>query len=128
MVVMRGCGGDNNDDRDTHGVDNNNTGGGRLIQSSEEYNTPDNWISSNFLLRLMDVGKSFFLITDDGLIFEYISIESAWIWLRHESSTAMKGVSSNYNGSLFMVDTQGSLLLIEHLKKRIIGLALPGIE
>ncbi|KAG4987413.1 hypothetical protein JHK82_029784 [Glycine max] len=95
------------------------SGGGRLIQSSEEYNTPDNWISSNFLLRLMDVGKSFFLITDDGLIFEYISIESAWIWLRHESSTAMKGVSSNYNGSLFMVDTQGSLLLRERSGKEL---------
>lgn len=80
-----------------------------MIQSSEEYKIPNNWISSNFRLRLVDEGKSFFLITD-GLIFEYISIESAWIWLRHESSTAMKGVLSNYNGSLFMVDTHGSLL------------------
>ncbi|KAK7343029.1 hypothetical protein VNO80_25991 [Phaseolus coccineus] len=87
---------------------------GRLIQSSEEYNyVPDNWISTNFHLRLMDEGKSFFLITDDGLIFEYICIESAWIWLRHESFTPMKGILSNYNGSLFMIDTRGSLLLRE---------------
>ncbi|KAK7366659.1 hypothetical protein VNO80_08654 [Phaseolus coccineus] len=95
------------------------TSGGRLIQSSEEYNhVPDNWISSNFRLRLMDVGKSFFLITDDGLIFEYICIESAWIWLRHESFTPMKGILSNYNGSLFMVDTRGSLLLREKEEAR----------
>ncbi|KAK7343030.1 hypothetical protein VNO80_25992 [Phaseolus coccineus] len=88
--------------------------GGRLIQSSEEYNyVPDNWISTNFHLRLMDVGKSVFLITDEGLIFEYICIESAWIWLRHESFTPMKGILSNYNGSLFMIDTPGRLLLRE---------------
>ncbi|KAL5182015.1 hypothetical protein HKD37_01G002787 [Glycine soja] len=95
------------------------SGGGRLIQSSEEYNTPDDWIISNFRLRLMDLGKSFFLITDDGLIFEYISIESAWIWLKHESSTAMKGILSNYNGSLFMVDAYGSLLLRERSGKEL---------
>ncbi|RDX95853.1 hypothetical protein CR513_21568, partial [Mucuna pruriens] len=93
--------------------------GGRLIQSSEEYNMPNDWISSNFRLRLMDEGKSFFLITDDGLVFEYICIESAWIWLRHESSTAMKGILSNYNGSLFMVDTHGSLLLRERSGKEL---------
>ncbi|TKY71057.1 hypothetical protein E2542_SST07352 [Spatholobus suberectus] len=93
--------------------------GGRLIQSSEEYNMPNNWISSNFRLRLMDEGKSFFLLTDDGLIFEYICIESVWIWLRHESSTAMKGILSKYNGSLFMVDTHGSMLLRERSGKEL---------
>ncbi|KAK7406030.1 hypothetical protein VNO78_07645 [Psophocarpus tetragonolobus] len=93
--------------------------GGRLIQSLEEYNIPDDWISSNFRLRLMDEGKSFFLIPDNGLIFEYICIESAWIWMRHESSTAMKGILSNYNGSLFMVDTHGSLLLRERSGKEL---------
>ncbi|XP_047173530.1 uncharacterized protein LOC124841319 [Vigna umbellata] len=96
------------------------TSGVRLIQASEEYNhVPDNWISSNFRLRLMDVGKSFFLVTDDGLVFEYICIESAWIWLRHESFTPMKGILSSYNGSLFMVDTHGSLLLRERRGKEL---------
>ncbi|XP_020230003.1 uncharacterized protein LOC109810841 isoform X2 [Cajanus cajan] len=93
--------------------------GGRLIQSSEEYNTLDNWISGNFRLRLMDEGKSFFLITDHGLVFEYICIESAWIWLRHESSTAMRGILSNYNGSLFMVNAHGNLLLRERSGKEL---------
>jgi len=94
--------------------------GGRLIQSSEEYNyVPDNWISSNFRLRLMNVEKSFFLITDDGLVFEYICIESAWVWLRHESLTPIKGILSNHNGSLFMVDTHGSLLVRERRGKEL---------
>ncbi|KAK8471791.1 hypothetical protein PHAVU_002G034601 [Phaseolus vulgaris] len=58
-------------------------------------------------------------VTDDGLILEYICIESAWMWLRHESFTPMKGILSNYNGSLFMVDTSGSLLLRERRGKEI---------
>ncbi|RDX73238.1 hypothetical protein CR513_47179, partial [Mucuna pruriens] len=87
--------------------------GGELNKSSEEYNLPADWISSNFRLRLLYEGKSFFLITNDGLIFEYVYIESVWVWLRHDSSTAMNGIVGNYNGSLFMVDTFGSLLLRE---------------
>ena len=86
---------------------------GELIKSSEEHNLSDDWTSSNFRLRLMYEGKSFFFITNDGLVFEHICIESVWIWLRHESSTAIKGIVGNYNGSLLMVDTFGSLLLRE---------------
>ncbi|TKY67814.1 hypothetical protein E2542_SST10710 [Spatholobus suberectus] len=87
--------------------------GGELNKSSEEYNLPDDWIRSNFRLRLMYEGKSFFLISNDGLVFEYVCIESVWLWLRHDSSTTMNGMVGNYNGSLFMVDTFGSLLLRE---------------
>lgn len=87
---------------------------GEMIKSSEDNNFPDDgWISSNFRLRLMYEGKSIFLITEGGLIFEYICIENVWIWLRHDSSTNMKGILGNYNGSLFMVDMHGSLLLRE---------------
>ncbi|KAL2329209.1 hypothetical protein Fmac_022636 [Flemingia macrophylla] len=87
--------------------------GGELNKSSEENNLPDDRISRNFRLRLMYEGISLFLINNDGLIFEYVSIESVWVWLRHDSSTAMNGILGNYNGSLFMVDTFGSLLLRE---------------
>ncbi|KAL5055407.1 hypothetical protein RYX36_036089 [Vicia faba] len=89
--------------------------GNELISSLEEYqyNLPDDWISSNFRLRLMYEGKSFFLVTSDGLIFEHVCIESVWIWLKHDSSTEMNGIVGNYNGSLFMVDTFGSVLLRE---------------
>lgn len=88
-------------------------GGEPISPSEEEFNLPDDWISSNFRLRLMFEGKSFFLVTSDGLIFEHVCIESVWIWLKHESSTAMNGIVGNYNGSLFMVDTFGSVLLRE---------------
>ncbi|KAE9616402.1 hypothetical protein Lalb_Chr03g0024521 [Lupinus albus] len=84
-----------------------------VTKSSEEYTLPDDWTGSNFRLWLMYEGKSFFLITKEGLIFEYICVESVWVWLQHESSTAMNGIVGNYNGSLFMVDTFGSLLLRE---------------
>ncbi|XP_022631351.1 uncharacterized protein LOC106777617 [Vigna radiata var. radiata] len=60
------------------------TSGVRLIQSSEEYNhVPDNWISSNFRLRLMDVGKSFFLVTDDATM-------EAYSWLIHMGVCSLK--------------------------------------
>ncbi|XP_061359637.1 uncharacterized protein LOC133303696 isoform X2 [Gastrolobium bilobum] len=87
--------------------------GGDLVKASEDHNLPDDWISSNFRLRLMYEGKAFFLITTDGLVFEYICIEGVWVWLKHDSSTTMNGIMGNYNGSLFMVDTFGSLLLRE---------------
>ncbi|KAG2398096.1 uncharacterized protein HKW66_Vig0136680 [Vigna angularis] len=87
--------------------------GGELSKSSEEDSLPDDWISSNFRLRLLYEGKSFFLINNDGLVFEYVCIENVWVWLKHDSSSAMSGIVGSYNGSLFMVDTFGSLFLRE---------------
>ena len=80
---------------------------------SEEYNMPDNWINTNFRLRVMHGGRSFFLITDTGLTFEYLNAENVWLWLRHEHLTAMRGAVGHYNGSLFLVDEHGSLLIRE---------------
>ncbi|KAK6925580.1 hypothetical protein RJ641_007299 [Dillenia turbinata] len=79
----------------------------------DEYIFPHNWINTNFHLRVMHGGRSFFLITDGGEAFEYLSTENMWLWLRHEHSTAMQGALGNYNGSLFLVDTYGSLLIRE---------------
>ncbi|KAG5238389.1 Magnesium-chelatase [Salix suchowensis] len=79
----------------------------------EEYRFPDNWINSNFRLRMVHGGKSFFLITDGGLTFEYLYAENLWLWLRHDHPTPMKGALGNYNGSLFLVDIYGSLLIRE---------------
>ncbi|XP_024160109.1 uncharacterized protein LOC112167331 isoform X2 [Rosa chinensis] len=82
-------------------------------KSLEEHNLPDNWINSNFHLRAMHGGRSFFLITDGGFTFEYLYTENVWIWLRHEHSTAIKGAVGNYNGSLYVVDTYGNLFIRE---------------
>ncbi|KAF2312081.1 hypothetical protein GH714_027995 [Hevea brasiliensis] len=88
-------------------------GASELINSSEGYNFPDNWINTNFRLRVMHGSRSFFLITDGGLTFEYLNTENIWLWLRHDHSTPMKGALGNYNGSLFFVDIYGSLLIRE---------------
>ncbi|CAK7331108.1 unnamed protein product [Dovyalis caffra] len=80
---------------------------------SKEYSFPDNWINTNFRMRMMHGGKSFFLITDGGLTFEYLYAENLWLWLRHDHPTPMKGTLGNYNGSLFLVDIYGSLLMRE---------------
>ncbi|EOY32744.1 Uncharacterized protein TCM_040774 isoform 1 [Theobroma cacao] len=85
----------------------------RLVKTSEENNFPDNWINSNFRLRVMYGGISFFVITDGGLTFEYLYTESVWLWLRHDHSTPMRGALGNYNGSLFFVDMYGTLLIRE---------------
>ncbi|GAV65055.1 LOW QUALITY PROTEIN: hypothetical protein CFOL_v3_08570 [Cephalotus follicularis] len=89
------------------------TSNGKPLNSLEEYEFPDKWINTNFRLRVMHGGRSFFLITDDGLTFEYIYTESIWLWLKHEHSTSMEGAVGNYNGSLFLVDAYGSLLIRE---------------
>ncbi|KAL8491854.1 hypothetical protein ACS0TY_023451 [Phlomoides rotata] len=67
-----------------------------------------------FRLRLMQASKSFFLITDNDLTFEYLNTENnGWFWLRHQHSTGIQGAIGNYNGSLFVVDEHGSLLIRE---------------
>ncbi|TKY67813.1 hypothetical protein E2542_SST10709 [Spatholobus suberectus] len=67
--------------------------GGELNKSSEEFNLPDDWIRSNFRLRLMYEGKSF-------------SQSLMMVWF----SNMFVLTVGNYNGSLFVVDTFGSLL------------------
>ncbi|KAM3741212.1 hypothetical protein ACB098_08G158500 [Castanea mollissima] len=83
------------------------------IKAIDEYTFPVNWINTNFRLRVMHGGRSFFLITDGGLTFEYLYTENVWLWLRHDHTTAIKGALGNYNGSLYVVDTYGSLLIRE---------------
>ncbi|TYH69810.1 hypothetical protein ES332_D05G077800v1 [Gossypium tomentosum] len=85
----------------------------RLVKASEEYRFPDNWINTSFRLRLVQAGVSFFIITEAGLIFEYLYAESVWLWLRHDHSTPMRGALGNYNGSVFFVDVYGTLLIRE---------------
>ncbi|XP_073023521.1 uncharacterized protein [Primulina eburnea] len=89
------------------------TSDGISSNPGEEYNFPDKWINTQFRLRLMQGGMSFFVITENGHTFEYLNTEQVWLWLRHEHSTAMEGVLGNYNGSLFLVDEHGSLLIRE---------------
>ncbi|OVA16434.1 hypothetical protein BVC80_243g47 [Macleaya cordata] len=84
-----------------------------LGSSLDQNNFLANGINTNFRLRVMQAGRSFFFITDNGLTFEYLYAENLWLWLRHEHSTIMKGVLGNYNGSLFMVDMHGNLLIRE---------------
>ncbi|KAJ7964065.1 Large neutral amino acids transporter small subunit like [Quillaja saponaria] len=104
------------------------TSGSGQIRSSEEYHLPDNWININFRLRLMHEGKSFFLITDGGLTFEFVYTQNMWLWLRHESSTAMKGILGNYNGSLFLVDLYGSLLIRERSANELAWMNCTGMK
>ncbi|KAF4387287.1 hypothetical protein F8388_016696 [Cannabis sativa] len=79
----------------------------------DKYRFADNWIERNFRLRVMQGGRSFFLITDGGFTFEYLYTEHTWIWLRHDYPAAIKGAVGNYNGSLYVIDTAGSLLIRE---------------
>ncbi|KAL4282686.1 hypothetical protein GQ457_16G006740 [Hibiscus cannabinus] len=85
----------------------------RLVKTSEEYSFPNNWTNTNFRLRMMQAGGSLFIVTDGGLTFEYLYVESVWLWLRHDHSTPMRGSLGNYNGSVFFVDMHGTLLIRE---------------
>ncbi|KAL3324645.1 hypothetical protein AABB24_038657 [Solanum stoloniferum] len=85
----------------------------KAAEPEGDYNILDNWINKNFHLRVMHEGKSFFLIMEGGLIFEYLNSDNVWFWLKHDHPTAMRGALGNYNGSLFLVDEQRSLLIRE---------------
>ncbi|KAK4784841.1 hypothetical protein SAY86_019209 [Trapa natans] len=78
-----------------------------------EYSLPHDWTSTNFRLRLMQGGRSFFLITNSGMTFEYLYTENLWFWLEHDHSTPVKGAVGIYNGSIFVVDVYGSLFMRE---------------
>lgn len=53
------------------------------------------------------------------MLFEYLSAENVWFWIKHEHSKAMKGVLGNYKGSLFLVDEQKNLLIRERSSKEL---------
>lgn len=87
-----------------------------LLPSSQDSGVGEDYvipIKNSLRLRLMQERKSFFLITDDGVVFEYMDTENVWFWLRHEHSTRIEGAVGNYNGSLFVVDEDGSVLIRE---------------
>ncbi|PKA61847.1 hypothetical protein AXF42_Ash008679 [Apostasia shenzhenica] len=70
-------------------------------------------INIYFHMRVMHADRSFFLISDSGLVFEYLYADNTWMWLSHEHPTPIRGALGCYNGSLFLVDAQGSLLTRE---------------
>lgn len=81
---------------------------------TESYNFLSRSIDLNFHMRVMHEDRSLFLITDNGLTFEYLNSNGIWLWLRHEHNTAMKGALGSYNGSLYLVDVHGNL----HIRER----------
>jgi hypothetical protein len=81
---------------------------------TEPYNFLSRSIGLNFHMRVMHADRSLFLITDNGLTFEYLNSNGIWLWLRHEHTTAMKGTLGSYIGSLYLVDVHGNL----HIRER----------
>ncbi|XP_062208496.1 uncharacterized protein LOC133909986 [Phragmites australis] len=81
---------------------------------TQSYNFLSRSIHLNFHMRVMHADRSLFLVTDNGMTFEYLNRNGIWLWLRHEHSTAMKGTLGSYNGSLYLVDVHGNL----HIRER----------
>lgn len=86
-----------------------------ITSTVEQSNFLTKSIKSNFRMRVMHADISFFLVSDSGQTFEYLYTENIWLWLRHEHPTAMNGALGSYNGSLFLVDVHGSLLIRERI-------------
>ncbi|KAD4384466.1 hypothetical protein E3N88_24634 [Mikania micrantha] len=70
-------------------------------------------VGVNFRLRVVNEGQSFVLVTGDGIIFEYLNVENAWFWLKHEYHMAIKDAVGNYNGSLFLINKNNDLIVGE---------------
>lgn len=81
--------------------------------SQDSYNVLTRSIELNFHMRVMHAERSLFLITDNGMTFEYLFSDGVWLWLRHDHVTGMKGALGSYNGSLYLVDVNGNLLIRE---------------
>lgn len=84
-----------------------------LEKPQEECKSEENWVNVNFRMRVLQGGRSFFLVSNSGLTFEYLYNDKVGLWLKHDYPTAMNGAVGSYNGSLFLVDTHGSLLIRE---------------
>lgn len=82
-------------------------------KSLEEEPLEEKWVNKNFHMRVMQGGRSFFMVSGSGLTFEYLYNDNVGLWLRHEHPTAMNGAVGSYNGSLFLVDIYGNLLIRE---------------
>ncbi|KAL6615579.1 hypothetical protein ACP70R_037849 [Stipagrostis hirtigluma subsp. patula] len=80
---------------------------------SSRRNAKDKQHYLNFHMRVMHADRSLFLVTDNGLTFEYLKSNGIWLWLRHEHTAAMKGALGSYNGSLYLVDVHGNLHISE---------------
>ncbi|KAH9295138.1 hypothetical protein KI387_038726, partial [Taxus chinensis] len=74
---------------------------------------PINNTDTLFRIRTMQPDRSFFLVTDDGIIFEHLFNENLWLWLKHDHSSIVRGILGVYNGSLFVVDNYGNLFIRE---------------
>ncbi|KAK1429508.1 hypothetical protein QVD17_11717 [Tagetes erecta] len=72
-------------------------------------------ISVNFRLRVINEGQSFVLVTNDGMIYEYMNIENVWFSIKHENPLVMKGAVGSYNGSLFLVNENKDLVMAERV-------------
>ncbi|XP_076915744.1 uncharacterized protein LOC143575195 [Bidens hawaiensis] len=81
----------------------------------EVYVDRESSVNLNFRLRVMHEGRSFFLVTGDRVIYEYLNIENAWLWLKHGHHMGMKGALGTYNGSLFLVDENKDLVTGERV-------------
>lgn len=87
--------------------------------NAEQNNFLTKSIKTNFRMRVMHPDRSFFFVSDSGQTFEYLYTENIWLWLRHEHPTAMNGALGSYNGSLFLVDVYGSLLIRERTENEL---------
>lgn len=82
----------------------------------------------NFRLRVMHEGRSFFVITEGGLTYEYLNVENVWFWLQHEHHSAMKGALGNYNGSLFLVNENNDLIIRERAGNELTWMNCTGMK
>ncbi|XP_021751529.1 uncharacterized protein LOC110717190 [Chenopodium quinoa] len=85
----------------------------KLEKPLEEHKLEENWVNVNFGMRVIQGGRSFFLVSSSGLTFEYLYNDNIGLWLKHDHPTAMQGAVGSYNGSLFLVDIHGTLLIRE---------------
>lgn len=97
------------------------------FEINETFLTINN-IGTLFRIRAMQPDRSFFLVTDSGMIFEHLYNENLWLWLKHDHSSPIRGVLGVYNGSLFVVDDYGHLFIRERDSSGLIWVNCSAME
>ncbi|KAJ3676588.1 hypothetical protein LUZ60_004000 [Juncus effusus] len=97
-------------------------------QDHQPNNLVSKSIESNFKMRVMHSDRSLFLITENGMTFEYLLTNGVWLWLRHEHGTSMTGALGSYNGSLYVVDLDGNLFIRERVGEELSWINCTGLE
>ncbi|KAJ7535122.1 hypothetical protein O6H91_12G019000 [Diphasiastrum complanatum] len=85
-------------------------------------------LSDLFQFRTLQCNRSLFLVGGDGIVTEKFLDGDTWMWLKHEFATPIQGLVAIYNNSIYAVDSEGSLFILESIDNQLQWLNCTALE